>query len=617
MPAAYGAVEPWSELVTLALVGAIALCLALKYLLHPEFTLRRSIAFIPIAAFIGLALLQMVWFPSDLINTISPNTYRLKLRLLQQLPAVGTLDEPMTLAFYLHATRHDLRLILIATTVFFVVLNVYRTPEQIKRLLTTIVCIGGAVAVLALVQDATQTDSIYWLVQLPHPAISGTFVSHTHFAQFMNLSMGAAIALLLVRLREYGAPRGQSQWTPVLLLSGMIVAGIASIICSRTRAGVFSMLFAGMLFWMLAAMRQRARKAAWAALVATLCLSALVFYRMDLVVDRVSSMQYDASRRVQIFREIVGVCKTFPVFGVGLGNHEYVFPGFQQTLIGGRSTHAENEYLQVIEEMGLPGLFLVLSFVALLVVAGVRTIRRLDSSISGAVFGLGFGLLAVMIHSLSDFGQHLLANLCLSSIFSALLLNLARTGTSSEPVMRRVPSLRWARVPACLLVAGVWGWALSHAAANWRADRLWSVAWPLEERIRDRAWQVPDEESAKLIGMAEKAVAICPNNILYRHWLTEYRWNAACHTRDPHTDKLIISPEAVAATQDAVDDLQRSLTLCPTFGPTWLFMGQLEHSILKHPDGKQHIHIGYQLARTARYSGLVAHEMAEDYTRER
>src|SRR5205085_2305528 len=95
---------------------------------------------------------------------ISPNTEHLKTQLLQQLPALGAIQGAMTLSFYLHASQHDLRQIFIAATVFIVVLNVYRTPQRIKRLLATIACVGGAVALLALAQDITRTRSIYWRI---------------------------------------------------------------------------------------------------------------------------------------------------------------------------------------------------------------------------------------------------------------------------------------------------------------------------------------------------------------------------------------------------------------------------------------------------------------------
>ena len=44
---------------------------------------------------------------------------------------------------------------------------------------------------------------IYWLVPAPEGAArSGPFVNHSHYAQYVNLSMGAALGLVLLRLQR-------------------------------------------------------------------------------------------------------------------------------------------------------------------------------------------------------------------------------------------------------------------------------------------------------------------------------------------------------------------------------------------------------------------------------
>ena len=109
----------------------------------------------------------------------------------------------MTLSFYPNATRHDLRLILAIFSVFVVIVNTYRTMPQIKRLLMTISIVGGLVALTALAQDIFGNGKIYWIISIKAgAAYSGPFVNHNHYGQFMNLSIGAAIALLLMKIGE-------------------------------------------------------------------------------------------------------------------------------------------------------------------------------------------------------------------------------------------------------------------------------------------------------------------------------------------------------------------------------------------------------------------------------
>ena len=57
---------------------------------------------------------------------------------LGDLPHAVEVRSHMTFSFYPHATRHGLRIVLAVAAVFAVVLNVYRRPEQIVRLLAVI-----------------------------------------------------------------------------------------------------------------------------------------------------------------------------------------------------------------------------------------------------------------------------------------------------------------------------------------------------------------------------------------------------------------------------------------------------------------------------------------------
>ena len=122
------------------------------------------------------------------------------------------------------------------------VATVYRDERRIRRLLAAVALIGLAYGALALAQDLTRAERIYWRVPIAGLARSGTFFNHSHYGQFMNLSVGCALALLLARLTD--APRmslGQmarrTAW-----LAAMIVVGLATISLSLTRGGTIGIL---------------------------------------------------------------------------------------------------------------------------------------------------------------------------------------------------------------------------------------------------------------------------------------------------------------------------------------------------------------------------------------
>lgn len=153
MPFAFGAVEAWSEQVVVTVAGAICICFFVKLIFEKDTCIIWSWAYVPVALFILIAVFQLVPLPTRLIGAISPSTVATKQELLGDLPNSSELLRSMTLSFYPNATKHDLRMVLAITAVFFVIVNVYHRTDQVKRLLTAIVVIGALVTVLALGQD--------------------------------------------------------------------------------------------------------------------------------------------------------------------------------------------------------------------------------------------------------------------------------------------------------------------------------------------------------------------------------------------------------------------------------------------------------------------------------
>ena len=204
MPLSLGAVEPWSEFIVLATVLLMSLCLLCRVIFNRKLPFLGSWAYVPVGGWIILASLQLVPIPARIMQGVSPQTVHIKSELLADVPEAARVLDHVTLSFYPPGTRHDLRVVLIASALFVIVANVFRTPRQIKRLLIAITLAGGVIALIALVQDIANSHAIYGIFPAPSAAraTGGPFINRSHFAQFMNLSIGAAVGLLLLRLQE-------------------------------------------------------------------------------------------------------------------------------------------------------------------------------------------------------------------------------------------------------------------------------------------------------------------------------------------------------------------------------------------------------------------------------
>jgi tetratricopeptide (TPR) repeat protein len=640
MPLAFGTVEAWSEEVVMALAVAMAVAFCLRMLFVPGTSIVWTWAYVPIVGFILLAVLQMIALPIGLVQFLSPHTVSQKLELLGDLDSAQAPVSHVTISFYPYATWHDLRLVLAAAAVFFVVLNTVRRPDQIARVLWIVSVVGGVVAVEALAQATFGNGKLYWCVPIPHDvAVSGPFVNHSHFAQFMNLSLGAAMGLVLVQVRR--ALHGRSVTAALViehlgsregkvllwLILGMAL-GVASIFVSLSRGGIISMMCAGTATVLVIGAGRSIKGSAWVlALLALGAFICVLYVGFDAVYDRLGTLSdVDTAEggRWQILKDIATAWVQFPLLGTGLGTHEVVYPMFDRATIPAIASHAENEYAQAAEETGIVGLLLLIAFGIIVSMSYVRAIRTVEDPTHCAAYGLGFGLMAIMVHSLSDFGQHLPANGFLSVLYCALLIRLPSVSLEAQCVSDCVGGSnrpdRGVRRAGMLALAGVCvvgAIVLLDADAARCAAACWTQTLRAERSMVQKEWRGNDQEFTYLLSHSAQAHEYQPDSIVYRYWLNVYRWRAISRANDPNTGELIVSPQLIEFARRIAEELKQGLRQCPTYGPMWTILGQMERDILSHTEeGSRHILRGRRLAPndsiTCLVTGILYAEQGSD-----
>lgn len=624
MPLALGARSAWSEEVVIALSGAIVICFLLKNVFYSSHSIIWTWAYVPVGLFLLIATLQLVPLPAQLASIVSPNTMALRKELLGDLPNADALLKSMPLSFYPNATKHDLRLVLSVAAVFVVVVNVFRHPDQIKRLLMAIALIGGIIAAVALAQDLFGNGKIYWFISSPHShTLSGPFINHNHYGQFMNLSIGAALAWLCVELHNRFTAKkvtpsvvyeylASDSAKPLWLLVAVMALGTATVFLSLTRGGMLSALIASAFVTLLLSSRASLKGRGWIMAVVALGAFVCVLYiGFDAVYNRLATLRdfQGYENRWQILKDLTASYKQFPIWGTGLGTHRVVYPMFKHIDSAALYTHAENEYAQVMEETGLVGLITLIIFGAIIWSSFAKNIRSAKLPICSAVYGLGFGLLTILIHSLSDYGQHVLANAFLSVIFCALLLLLAQQRKNQHRNIQIAPSSRGFRglyTVVSLGVCGIWVWALISANNTRIAEACWAKTLDIEKHIMENDWKGTNAEYADLISNAEAALEHQPNNVKYQYWCNVYRWRSISQVRDPDTGVAIISEDSMPTVYDIVAEFHKVCTLCPTYGPPYSVVGQIEKFILNDNAGIEKIRKGFRLAPSDPITCFVA-----------
>jgi hypothetical protein len=238
-PLTYGAVEAWSQMILAGLVFSALLAIRGDRTVRAGDPWRGTWSYLPIVLFFGLVLIQLTPLPANWIGLVSPHTVELKQSLLADLnrPAAA----PLTFSFYSLATVQQLRLMLIVTAVFVLVLQLAQSRSAIRRVLLAVTGVGVMVGLIALYQNVTGAAPLLSLFP-DADANSGTFVNHSHFGQFMNLTLGAGLGLWLMNIHHRRAAHDPAGRWEIGLLSAFLVIGALLVLLSLTRGGLVAML---------------------------------------------------------------------------------------------------------------------------------------------------------------------------------------------------------------------------------------------------------------------------------------------------------------------------------------------------------------------------------------
>src|SRR4051812_16507625 len=291
----------------------------------------------------------------------------------------------------------------------------------------------------------------------------------------MNLSIGCAIGLALIVVnqqfrrdnysrQEVRAKLKLPEMRPAWMLVAVIVFCSAAMIFSLSRGAMLGAAVAGGVAGVHISTRRNMPGEGWTLLAVLFCIAAVALAASDRVVERFSAPTSASwnGHRLEMLRDLSVAWRRFAVFGTGLGTHPVIFPMLDRSDVPFFASHAENEYAQLLTETGGLGVLMFLAFLAIVLGALVRAVRGSLSPASAAAIGLGYALLAVLIQSATDFGQHTPAVALLTAVACALILNLSELrwrelGQVSTALPQR--GSLWMRASGIVIVIAIGGWA--------------------------------------------------------------------------------------------------------------------------------------------------------------
>jgi len=394
-PLAFGAVQEWA----FAVVEVAATLLFVTWLWNQtrsnKLEIVRSPLYLPIAGFAVLALIQLIFR-----TTAYP---------------YATWTETLKYAAY--------------GLVFFVTLQSFRSDRQVRYFAWTVSAFGFLLALFAILQQFTGGGKIYWVKSIQYGWIYGPYVNHNHYAGIMELLVPMPLALSLSNRIE--APKR-------VMLGFAAVIMASTIFLSGSRSGMVAFLVEAIFFAAVLFAQRKGRRPALllaAALVVTFGLIAWI--GGSEIASRIGKIHEhlraeEATGRVQILKDGIGMARARPITGWGLGAFPIVYPHFRSFYTDLFVNEAHNDYLQVLIEMGVPGFALVVWFLIALYRRGMHRLpseSRMSVSLRLAALAACTGILA---HSFTDFNLHIPANAAWYFVMCALATRPAQESKNKK-----------------------------------------------------------------------------------------------------------------------------------------------------------------------------------------
>ena len=329
------------------------------------------------------------------------------------------------------ATSQSLILGLAYCLLFMLTVSLCNTRKRLTLLLTTLVISG---TLQAFWGSFMTLSGVEWLLVGPKTTgmgvASGTFVNRNHLAGYLEMTLACGIGLLLA-LRD-GRPFNWINLLELLLgpkarLRLALVVMVIALVLTRSRTGntafFISLLLTGGLFVLIEKQHRLRNSLILGSIILIDVLIISQYFGLEQLKDRLVNtqlrdvvvegvvVQKSTEDRPDVFAYALPLLLEKPLTGQGAGSFEAVFPQYPGADIRAHFDHAHNDYLEFGIEYGLLGSLPLAAFMLLALWHALRALWQRQSVYrSGVGFGASMGIIALLIHSGTDFNLQIPAN---------------------------------------------------------------------------------------------------------------------------------------------------------------------------------------------------------------
>ena len=314
-----------------------------------------------------------------------------------------------------------LLLLLNYVVVYYLVVHLTRSPDQIKKMAWVVIGIGVMLAILGLISFSGLPLFSWWEYRdLPDfGALTSTYGNPNNIAGFFEMAIPLVLGMLLVEKKE---ARNLKRYVSIITLFGM------ALILSMSRGG-WTCAMIGLVFFVTVLVFSQEFPRRKAVIAMTACAIVLVLVLLSsfpavqelLTISAVIDKAGGLDGRLEVTKAVGKMIQDKPLLGFGPGTFAYSFFQYQPAGIQGWYNLAHNDYAHFTAELGILFPVTMIWMVIVLFKQGFIKLRSQTLIIRGIALGSMAGIVAILCHSFIDFNLHIPANALFFTVLCAFV----------------------------------------------------------------------------------------------------------------------------------------------------------------------------------------------------
>ena len=250
-------------------------------------------------------------------------------------------------------------------------------------------------------------------------SLTGVYVNRNHMAGFLEMVIPVLLGLFLTRSRSIEVKTGM-----ICLVLFLIVAQALTLSRGGWAATVGALVFMMTVLLFMKGFKQKGLIVGIA--VSVIVVGAIVFASTP-VVKRITTLTqrevgYNLGGRFTYWAGTENLIKDNLYTGTGPGTFTEAFPAYQAPGLAVLPVFAHQEYLQFMADTGIFFVPLMLWLLFIFFREGFRKLNGRSRQTMGITLGCMAAVVAILIHSFSDFNLHIPANIVLFTVLTSMVL---------------------------------------------------------------------------------------------------------------------------------------------------------------------------------------------------